>query len=225
LVYLKFEITQFFQKKDIKIPGILEVSENVEKIQKLADESQKTYEGMKNRIDELNKISSFSISVLKAHADDRSGLEELHRFLKSEDQIFAPLAKLETENLLRAEEHLNSLSSDKQMSFYFPNENLASITEKEISEQFLKKCLYRDEVWEFFDAMRKDSGIPQVEKLKFYFRIIKEPTLGKSVLAYRWATELIDSTSGWPYIQPGKKTNNWDRFSSFQDWYDDRQKK
>ena len=213
------EIGSLFKKTDLEVLGVLKLTSEFQTIQKNASESQKIVDASKEELQRLKKYSVFFKAHLEALADQREGLDKLKELAEDNDKELSHLAAVYRENILRNEEHIHSLSSEKTVLEYFTNIPLASVTTDILKDTFLKKIHFRDEVWEFFDALRKDNSIPELEKRRFYFQYIKEPSIGKSVVGLHWARELLVSTNGSILTKRLLPISSILSFESFDSWW------
>ncbi|MEW6712200.1 MAG: hypothetical protein AB1403_20435 [Candidatus Riflebacteria bacterium] len=169
------------------------------------------------QIEELNQKNKLLETWMKASSDDRTALFGLDSLAKETNYKYRQTAAYLAESIRRIDYGFQYLSTQAQWSEFLPKDTVvASLTAETLQVIFNSKCNYKDEIFNFMDLLRNDNKIPELEKRKFYFWLVKH---GKSNFAASAGLFLLSRTGNYPAA--GNRPINETKIlsSEFSDWY------
>lgn len=160
---------------------------------------------------------------MQAVSDDRVALFKLDELSKDNNFKYSKTADFLANSIRRIDYGFQYLSYSNATwtSYLTPTDNLASFTSEELIDIFTSKCKYRDTIFEFLDLIRNDNQIPEIEKKKFLFWLIKKgpSNLGSSASLY-----LLSKTGNHRAAPTKPIDENKILSTEFDEWWKEFQK-
>ncbi len=159
---------------------------------------------------------------MQAISDDRAALFKLDELSKNNNYKYSTTADFLANSIRRIDYGFQYLSTSASWTSYLKQtDNLDSFTSESLIEIFVSKCKYKDQIFEFLDLIRDDDKIPEIEKKKFLFWLVKK---GPSNFGASAALYLLSKTGNYR-AAPTKPIDEAKILSSeFDEWWKEYQK-